>query len=220
MSQVPASGPVPTDWLDDVEGYEPAQFSLRRAEMAVIARMLARLTPCRLLEIASTRFLFRCNAGGLNVCLEDDETHFDAVCKSIPGGLGIVLRYVNVPSSQLMHAPLNKPSSPRITAVLRRLVGRPYVVKQDLRLIKKYVLVPQWLWQCRFDLAIVDGPVAYHGNSPGRSGSLNLALRLVAEEGVVLIHDCHRSHESRLIAEAATTRVALFIPGTELAALI
>jgi hypothetical protein len=50
----------------------------------------------------------------------------------------------------------------------------------------------------RWDLVLVDAPQGW-GAGPGRAQSLNEAVSLVADDGLILLHDCEREGERWLI---------------------
>ena len=149
-------------------------MSLSPEQLELISTTVRDATPCRLLVFGlghDSTLWARLNEGGRTVFLEDSEEWFERISPRA--------------SSERSQAHLVDYGTRRDE--WRALLESPSELEMSL---------PAGIGEGGWDIVLVDGPMGYSNDSPGRMKSIFAASRLVAEGGTVFVHDCEREVES------------------------
>jgi glucuronoxylan 4-O-methyltransferase len=147
-------------------------IQLSAAELRVIARVLKRRVPCRLLVFGcgnDAAFWLRVNARGRTEFIEDDAAWAQECMRRNPGMVVHLVSYDSQRSQwrALLHGPA-----------------------EDLAMT-----LPESIAATRWDAILVDAPAGWSDATPGRMKSIFTACRLAAAGADVFVHDCDREVE-------------------------
>lgn len=157
-------------------------------ELAAITAAICARTPCNLLVFGAghdTRYWTSVVGGGSCVILEDNSEWLESVKRRNPLATVVKVEY----GTLLRDAAL--------------LVDAPDRLAMQL---------PEGLRQMKWDVILVDAPAGYAADLPGRMQSIYEASRLIAERGVVFVHDCDRlvevTYSRRYLSHGTELRIS------------
>lgn len=140
-------------------------------QMLAMARKIKENGPCRLLVFGvgfDSLFWAQVNRGGLTLFLEDD-----------PSWMEKITRKSKLIKAHAVHYGSKKKDWGK------------YLANPELN----HMELPKMVTDHKWDLILVDGPVGWDDESPGRMKSIYHAARLIKPGGEVFVHDCDRAVE-------------------------
>ncbi|KAK8695074.1 hypothetical protein V6N13_072616 [Hibiscus sabdariffa] len=169
----------------------PNATHLAPKEFMLLSSLISRKAPCNLLVFGlQSQYLnlSSINAGGITIFLEDDPYKISEI-KAISSGTRIHKVKYKVPAKKayelLKHARGNPACTPS-TSLLRQSA-----CKLALRSLPKEV------YQLKWDVVVVDGPIGDAPEAPGRMSTIYTASMLAraGKTTHVVVHDVHRTIE-------------------------
>lgn len=147
------------------------QIILSADQIALIMSSVRRKSNCRLLVFGlgnDSLFWQKLNQGGITIFLEDNEEWFRKVMK------------------------LSNKLNAFLISYQTRIGDWKLLLKDESQL---QMHLPGEVSEAQWDTILVDAPMGWGDQAPGRMKSIYIASKLTTDEGDVFVHDCEREVE-------------------------